>query len=97
MSEINAYATEFVEVFRLSFPCPELYTLANSSSDTITPARYTAQHLMPAVAGRRLKDPFAHRRHVAFAVHNDPIQEYFNDGEHWVHTTLVIPGGINIK
>jgi hypothetical protein len=82
MSEIDAYATEFVEVFGLSFPCPELYTLANSSSDTITPARYAAQHLTPAVAGRRLKDPFAHRRHVAFTVHNDPIQEYFDDSEH---------------
>jgi hypothetical protein len=52
MSEIDAYATEFVEVFGLSFPCPELYTLANSSLDTITPARYAAQHLTPAVAGR---------------------------------------------
>jgi hypothetical protein len=97
MSEIDAYATEFVEVFRLSFPCPELYTLANSSLDTITPARYAAQHLTPAVAGRRLKDPFALRRHVTFAVHNDPIQEYFDDGEHWVYTTLVIPGGFNIE
>jgi hypothetical protein len=97
MSEINAYATEFVEVFGLSFLCPELYTLANSSLDTITPARYAAQHLTPAVAGRRLKDPFAHQRHVTFAVHNDPIQEYFDNGEHWVHMTLVIPGGINIE
>jgi hypothetical protein len=97
MSEIDAYATEFVEVFGLSFPCPELYTLANSSSDTITPACYAVQHLTPAVAGRRLKDPFAHRRHVAFTVHDDPIQEYFDDSKHWAHTTLIIPGGINIE
>jgi hypothetical protein len=97
MSETDAYTTEFVKVFGLSFPCPELYTLANSSSDTITPACYTAQHLTPAVAGRRLKDSFAHQRHVTFTVHDDPIQEYFDDGEHWVHTTLVIPGGINIE
>jgi hypothetical protein len=97
MSEIDAYATEFVEVFGLSSPCPELYTLANSSSDTITPACYAAQHLTPAVGGRRLKDPFAHRRHVMFAVHNDPIQEYFDDSKHWVHTMLTIPGGINIE
>jgi hypothetical protein len=97
MSEIHAYATEFVKVFGLSFPCPQLYTLANSLSDTIPLARYAAQHLTPAVAGRRLKDPFAHRRHITFTVHDDPIQEYFDDGEHWVHTTLVIPGGINIE
>jgi hypothetical protein len=97
MTEIDAYAAEFVEVFGLSFPCPELYTLANSSSDTITPARYAAQHLTPAVAGKRLKDPFAHRRHVAFTVRDDPIQEYFDDSEHWARTTLIIPGGINIE
>jgi hypothetical protein len=97
MSEINAYATEFVEVFGLSFLCPELCTLVNSSSDTITPARYAAQHLTAAVVGRRLKDPFAHWQHVAFAVHDNPIQEYFDDSEHWAHTTLIIPGGINIE
>jgi hypothetical protein len=97
MSEIDTHATEFVEVFRLSFPCPELYTLANSLLDTITPACYAAQHLTPAVTGRELKDPFVHRRHVMFAVHNNLIQEYFDNSEHWVHTMLIIPGGINIE
>jgi hypothetical protein len=47
-------------LFGLSFPCPELYTLANSPSDTIMLAHYAAQHLTSAVVGRRLKDPFAH-------------------------------------
>jgi hypothetical protein len=61
MSDINAYATEFAKVFGLSFSRPELYTLANSSADTIMLARYAAQHLTPAVAGRRLKDTSAHR------------------------------------
>jgi hypothetical protein len=97
MSDIDAYTTEFIKVFGLSFPCPELYTLANSLGDTITPARYAAQHLTPAVAGKQLKDPFAHRRHVMFAVHDDPIQEYFDDSKHWVCTTLIVPGGINIE
>jgi hypothetical protein len=97
MSEIDAYATEFIKVFGLSFPYLELYTLANSLLDTITPAHYAAQHLMPAVAGRQLKDPFALQQDVMFAVHNNPIQEYFNNSEHWVHTMLIIPGGINIE
>jgi hypothetical protein len=79
MFDIDTYATEFIKVFGLSFPCPELYTLADSSADTITPARYAAQHLTPAVVGRWLKDPFAHRQHIMFAVHNDLIQEYFDN------------------
>jgi hypothetical protein len=60
MSDINTYAIEFVKFFGLSFLCPELYMLANLSADTMTLARYAAQHLMLAVAGKRLKDPFAH-------------------------------------
>jgi hypothetical protein len=97
MSEIDTYTTEFVEVFGLSFPGLELYTLANSSIRHYYAGPLRCSALDAAVAGRQLKDPFAHRQHVTFTVHNGPIQEYFDDGEHWVHTTLVIPRGINIK
>jgi hypothetical protein len=97
MSDIDAYATESVEVFGLSFPCPELYTLANSLAETITLVRYAAQQLTPAVAGKQLKDLFAHQQHVMFAIHNDLVQEHFDNSEHWVCMTLIIPEGINIE
>jgi hypothetical protein len=32
-----------------------------------------------------------------FTVRDNPIQEHFDDSEHWARTTLIIPGGINIE
>jgi hypothetical protein len=77
MSDIDAYTTEFVEVFGLSFPCPELYTLANSLAETIMPARYASQQLTPAVAGS------AHQQHVRCAAQDNPIQEHLDNSKHW--------------
>jgi hypothetical protein len=91
------YATKSVKVFGLSFPCLELYTLANLLVETIKLACYTSQQLTPAMAGKQPKDLSAHQQHVRFAAQDDPIQEHPNNSKHWVHLTLIIPGGINIE
>jgi hypothetical protein len=97
MSDINTYTIEFVQVFGLSFPCLEIYMLTNSSVETITPARYAAQQLMPAVAGRQPKDPSVHQQHVRFTAQDNLIQEHLDDSKHWVRPTLIILIGINIE
>jgi hypothetical protein len=102
MLDVNAYAEELVNVFGFDFPLPPVYGAArpdsgmyshnNSSSETVTPARYAA--LNPANITAL---PAGQARHVRFDISIDHAQEKISDEGFWVCYPRIIPGGIHTE